>query len=149
MMNNGEATLYPLIPITELIRFMEAVHADNLACRVCAHKDWAYNVPDGAAGWGLPILSEDGGTSAKYFPVIALVCMNCGFIRYHSYKLVREWLDIHPREDGSSMDDHHNHPNVVRDHSIVPSMPNAAEPGKSQLLAMRTPKTGGTDDELP
>lgn len=78
----------------DVIRFLGAKGASP-SCPTCHENDWT--VTDGSAELPHAFLmaSPRGGglvLPPPGFPIVALICNNCGFLRLHSERLIDEWV---------------------------------------------------------
>lgn len=62
------------------------------ACPVCATEDWLAHFGE---DWttSLPYTRPNGDLGIKGFPILAVYCKHCGYIRQHAVAKIRELIE--------------------------------------------------------
>lgn len=82
----------------EFIRFLEFKTPESI-CPACGHDEWTVICPSGenTNNFRLVTLMRDG-PKPIHLNTFAIFCKNCGFIRQHLSRFVREWAEENPVE---------------------------------------------------
>lgn len=75
----------------DFIRFLSAKAGDTDPCWVCKADDWMIMCPDEGPTFrfGIPVRNAE---KVFYASIFMYYCINCGFIRQHSSKVVKDWV---------------------------------------------------------
>ncbi|MBF8730476.1 hypothetical protein IRZ59_08445 [Pseudomonas guariconensis] len=91
------------VQMDDFIRFLEE-KTSSTSCAACGNDLWTI------LGWAdtdvtfraiTPLLDGPKEESASTF---ALFCNNCGFLRHHMSKVVRDWVDSNPAPEQLDLD---------------------------------------------
>jgi ribosomal protein S27AE len=70
----------------------------NAKCPFCSNETWVYAHNERGAP-RRALMSYRGPTFAHVVPAVALVCDNCGYIRYHDLAMIKTKLDERESDD--------------------------------------------------
>ncbi len=85
------------VSISDFVRFLEAKTADS-PCPVCQTRVWTVvGAPSNGMSYRLVTNLRDG-QKATHFSTLAIYCNECGYIRTHWARKVREWVDENPQQ---------------------------------------------------
>ncbi len=85
------------VSIADFVRFLEAKTADS-PCPGCETRVWTV-VGSAANGMSYRLVTNlRDGPTATHLSTLAIYCNECGYIRTHWARKVREWVDENPQQ---------------------------------------------------
>lgn len=96
MTTDATKPMKPVMPV-ELGRFHAAKGVTNSNCDRCGKTEWTLLSDKDTPGGAIPSASDESAANINlFFPVLVLICANCGNVWLQSYQHVRAWLDSTP-----------------------------------------------------
>lgn len=89
----------PMLHVTadELALYHRAKGVTNTSCERCGKLEWAILSSEEVPAAAIPSASDDIVANVHlFFPVLSMICKNCGNVWLQAYQPVREWLDSRP-----------------------------------------------------
>jgi hypothetical protein len=94
----------------DFIRFLRE-KTDEVACPACASNEWtifSLTEPDQAYRLITPLKSA---AHSSFVNMLALYCDECGYVRHHLARIVKEWVTQNPEAQGQlELDEPENDP---------------------------------------
>lgn len=81
-----------MIELDELVEFFKQRGVPS-ECPFCEQSQWTVLQDDDSPNVAVNCETNDGSVLGRYYPVIACVCKNCGFLRMHIRGVFDEWLE--------------------------------------------------------
>lgn len=87
----------------DFVRFLEAQTEDK-PCPACGSIKWIIIGPGDGGTTYLLRTSLRGGSKTSQVTTMALHCEDCGFLRQHVAKVVRDWVNCNPDQSEKDVD---------------------------------------------
>lgn len=83
----------PAITGTDVTSFLKSKGVEKCNCPVCSQ--YAWGIMEDLENRGFPLRSQSatGARGQRTFPVLALVCTNCGYAWFMARRIIQEWME--------------------------------------------------------